>query len=146
MSRSGYSDDCDGPALAMWRGAVASAIRGKRGQAFLAELLAALDALPKKRLGAHALRTEDGDFCAIGAVGAARGMDLAAIDPEDREAVAAAFGIAPAMAAEIMFENDDDFHYWQRQSPQARWLHVRTWVVASMTPNVADERQATVPR
>ena len=34
MSRSGYTDECDGWELVRWRGAVNSAIRGKRGQAF----------------------------------------------------------------------------------------------------------------
>lgn len=48
MSRSGYSND--GENIAMWRGQVASAIRGKRGQAFLRELVEALDAMPEKRL------------------------------------------------------------------------------------------------
>jgi hypothetical protein len=46
MSRSGYSDDHSEWDLIRWRGAVASAIRGKRGQAFLRELLVALDAMP----------------------------------------------------------------------------------------------------
>lgn len=56
MSRSGYTEDCDDNwQLIRWRGAVASAIRGKRGQAFLRELLAALDAMPEKRLIADAL-------------------------------------------------------------------------------------------
>lgn len=32
MSRCGYSDDYDQWALIRWRGAVESAIRGKRGQ------------------------------------------------------------------------------------------------------------------
>lgn len=51
MSRSGYVDDmCDQWALIRYRGAVSSAIRGKRGQAFLREMLAALDAMPEKRL------------------------------------------------------------------------------------------------
>ena len=45
MSRSGYSDDDEDGRLAMWRGAVQSAIRGKRGQAALRELLTALDAM-----------------------------------------------------------------------------------------------------
>jgi hypothetical protein len=39
-----------------WRGAVASAIRGGRGQAFLREMLAAMDAMPVKRLVANELR------------------------------------------------------------------------------------------
>lgn len=56
MSRSGYVDDmCDEWAMIRYRGAVKSAIRGKRGQAFLREMLAALDAMPEKRLTAGAL-------------------------------------------------------------------------------------------
>lgn len=56
MSRHGYTDSCDDNfALIRWRGAAKSAIRGKRGQAFLRELLAALDAMPEKRLIAREL-------------------------------------------------------------------------------------------
>lgn len=50
MSRSGYHDDLDTLELGRWRGRVASAIRGKRGQKLLRDLLAALDAMPEKRL------------------------------------------------------------------------------------------------
>lgn len=51
MSRSGYTDDDDDPlATGRWRAQVRSAIRGKRGQAFLRELIAALDAMPEKAL------------------------------------------------------------------------------------------------
>lgn len=110
MSRSGYSEDCDGWALIRWRGAVNSAIKGARGQAFLRELAAALDAMPDKRLIADELETADGEFCTIGVLGAARGVDMSKIDPEDREAVAAAFNIAPALAAEIVFENDEGLY------------------------------------
>ena len=46
MSRSGYGDDIGQWDLIRWRGAVQSAMCGKRGQAFLKEMLAALDALP----------------------------------------------------------------------------------------------------
>lgn len=57
MSRSGYSEDWDGEnwTFIRWRGAVKSALRGKRGQAFLREALAALDAMPEKRLITHDL-------------------------------------------------------------------------------------------
>ena len=64
MSRSGYSDDCSGRELNLWRGAVESAIRGKRGQAFLREMLVALDAMPEKRLIAGELVTPTGEVCA----------------------------------------------------------------------------------
>ena len=57
MSRSGYSDDCDNAwSLIRWRGAVASAIRGKRGQEFLYEMLHALAALPERKLIAFDLK------------------------------------------------------------------------------------------
>ncbi len=51
MSRSGYCDDLDDPLeLGRWRAQVASATRGKRGQKLLRDMLAALDAMPEKRL------------------------------------------------------------------------------------------------
>lgn len=58
MSRAGYSDDFEGGELNVWRGAVKSAIRGKRGQAFLKELAAAMDAMPDKRQRLGALYDE----------------------------------------------------------------------------------------
>lgn len=139
MSRAGYIDDygCDGPeeqwALIRYRGAVKSAFRGARGQAFLRELLAALDAMPEKRLIAKELE-QDGEVCALGCVGRARGMDQSKIDPEDYEAIANAFGIAAAMAREIEFENDDDFSYTaEREMPEQRWSRVRAWVAKQIT-------------
>ncbi len=83
MNRSGYCESCEGWELIRWRGAVASAIRGKRGQALLTELLTALDAMPDKRLIAHELETDDGEVCALGAVGKLRQMQLSSLDPED---------------------------------------------------------------
>lgn len=126
MSRSGYSDDCSGWDLICWRGAVTSAIRGRRGQAFLREMLAALDALPEKKLIADELEAE-GSFCAIGSVGAARGLDMAGLDPHDRGKVASVFGIPPSLAAEIMFENDADFAI-RDETPEGRFVRVRQWV------------------
>lgn len=161
MSRSGYSDDCDGWALIRWRGAVASGIRGKRGQAMLGELVKALDALPDKRLAADSLVNADGEFCTLGALGRARGMDLAPIDPDDRHAVAEAFGLPDALAAEVMYLNDEGvideqrainfevcgpMRRWERHTqlrwvtnPNAgriRWEQMRAWAVANLkTPN-----------
>lgn len=109
MSRSGYYED-DGDdvlVLGRWRGQVASAIRGKRGQAALRELAKAMDAMPKKALAAESLVTEDGEFCTLGVLGQARGIDMKPIDPEDWHAVAKAFNIAPAMVREIVYENDE---------------------------------------
>lgn len=125
MSRSGYSDDCGGWDLICWRGAVKSALKGKRGQAFLVELRDAMDAMPDKRLIADSLQAE-GEFCTIGVIGAKRGIDMAVLDPDDREAVGEAFGISPAMASEIVFMNDEGS--WQAETPEQRWQRMRTWV------------------
>lgn len=163
MSRSGYSDDCDGAELNPWRGAVASAIRGKRGQAMLRELLSALDALPEKRLAPDSLVTDDGEYCALGALGRARGISMVPSDPEDVDPkeVARAFGIAPALAAEVMFLNDEhvqaeklvkmeicgpvrpyypeygEHKKWVRMPvpdvAEKRWAYMRAWVQSQIT-------------
>lgn len=106
MSRSGYMDDCEQWDLIRWRGQVASAIRGKRGQAFLLEMWKAMQALPEPKLIAHDLEAE-GAVCAIGSVGKARGVDMSKLDPDDYEAVAAAFGIPHQLAQEIVYMNDE---------------------------------------
>jgi len=124
MSRSGYSESCEGWDLIRWRGAVASAIRGERGQKFLREMLDALDALPDKSLTENALE-HDGEVCAMGAVGLKRGVDMSKVDPEDRHGVAELFGISPALVAEIAYENDESW----RETPQERWQRMRRWVV-----------------
>ena len=132
MSRSGYTEDTeDNWTLICWRGAVASAIRGKRGQALLREALAALDALPEPKLIAHELE-RDGNVCLLGAVGKARGMDMSGIDPEDRETVAAKFGIAEALAAEIVYMNDEFFYWQDSETPEARFARMRKWLVGNI--------------
>lgn len=129
MSRSGYSEDCYGPELNLWRGAVESAIRGKRGQQFLKELLAALDAMPNKRLVADVFE-ESGEVCTIASLGKAKNIDMSHWVPDDwdtNELVARAFNIAPALVKEIEFENDWDF-YQKVETPEERWMRMREWV------------------
>lgn len=107
MSRSGYNDDSEDTwSFIRWRGAVNSAINGARGQAFLRELLTALDAMPEKELVSEELQA-DGSFCALGVVGKARGIDLEKIDTEDFAELSKTFGIAESLAREIMYENDE---------------------------------------
>lgn len=126
MSRSGYVEDCDMDALdyGRWRGAVQSALTGKRGQSFLIELRDALDAMPVKELITDDLEL-NGQFCTLGVVGNARGMGMDGIDINDPQQVAAKFGIAWSMAAEIVFMNDE---YWDDSSPADRWKRMREWV------------------
>lgn len=135
MSRSGYSDDYDEWRFIMWRGAVASAIRGKRGQAFLYEALAALDALPAKRLIAENLiegdetLIENANVCLLGAVGLHRRIDMRGIDPEDYETVAGTFGLTDALAREVMWINDEGVHI---ETSEQRFTRVRKWVVSQI--------------
>lgn len=154
MSRSGYHDDGDNWSLIRWRGAVNSAIRGARGQAFLREVLAALDAMPVKELAADSLVSATGQYCTLGSVGAARGLDMSGIDAHDPEQVAQAFGIAEALAREVVFLNDEAGIYDDREMREVevvgplrhfdrrietvwfddvaaarRWRRMRAWVV-----------------
>ncbi len=131
MSRSGYSDDHDQWEMIRWSGAVQKALAGKRGQAFLKEMLEALDGLPEKVLVESALE-ENGAVCAIGAVGMARGVDMAPLDPECSWAIAKAFGIANAMVCEIEFQNDEAVGYWSTETPEQRFVRMRAWVVGKI--------------
>jgi hypothetical protein len=128
VSRAGYSDNINQWALIRWRGQVASAIKGKRGQAFLRELIDALDAMPDKSLIAHDLENE-GNVCAIGSVGVRRGVDMTALDPEDPDTIAGTFGIAQQMVREIEYMNDEAL--WS-PTPEERWEYMRRWAEANI--------------
>lgn len=129
MSRHGYSDDCDDDlALGRWRGQVASAIRGKRGQNLLKDLVEALDAMPEKKLIREELKTAEGQNCALGVLGAKRGIDLTLVDPKDYETVAEIFDIAEQLALEIVYENDEV----SLNKPEERWKHMREWAASKI--------------
>lgn len=115
MSRHGlHEDDGDNPLEhGRWRGAVMSAIRGKRGQAFLRELADALDAMPVKELVAGELQDDDGCHCALGVIGQRRGLDMAGMDVDDYDALADALKVNAKIAQEIMWENDETFCDWE---------------------------------
>lgn len=166
MSRSGYTDDLDPLAHGRWRQAARRALDGKRGQALLRELLIALDAMQDKRLYAGGFATSDGGYCALGVLGARRGTkmdDLGDEDDCDAAEVGKRFGIAHAMAAEIMFENDgciDDhvlvyveivgpvrpqYPDWgshrkrvrvhNNSAAEQRYRHMREWVASKIKPD-----------
>lgn len=176
MSRSGYTDDMDDPlAHGRWRQAVKRSLEGKRGQALLRELVGALDEMTDKRLYPGSFATEVGEFCTLGVLGAKRGtkMDDLGDDDDgcDTSVVGHRFGIAPAMAAEIMYMNDEYIvntwkwvdveicgpmrpYYpdWGKHTrsvnvpndnhPQERWRRMRAWVVE----NLAAHQPAKEPR
>ena len=130
MSRSGYVDDYDGDdyylALGRWRAQVTSATRGKRGQRFFLDLVAALDAMTEKHLIKNDLETTEGAVCGLGALGKYLGVELSKLDSEDHDALGAAFNIARQLAAETMYMNDERFC---TESPEARWAAMRQWAV-----------------
>ena len=174
MSRSGYSDDNDDDPLAhwRWRQAVKCAIEGKRGQGLLRELMEALDAMLDKRLFPGSFATAEGEVCTLGVLGIKRGTqmgDLGNDDDCDPVEVGRRFGIAKAMAAEIMYLNDEyvdewgwvDVEFcgpvrpfwpdWGRHTksvrrhndshPAERWQRMRAWVAGSLkTPNAPAHR------
>ena len=137
MSRSGYSDDLDQGALNIYRANVYRSVHGKRGQAFLREMLAALDSMPVKELVADHIVRDDKNVCAIGSVALARQMDVAGLDVYDQGEVAKRFGIARCLAAEIAFENDDDFGRTSgNETPAQRWTRMRRWVADQIDVNL----------
>lgn len=149
MSRANYSEDIDNWDLIRWRGQVSSAIRGRRGQEFLRELLAALDAMPNKKLVRMEFEQE-GCYCTLGVVAATRGVDLGVFDPDDSEVgeqIGGALGIAHQLAREIMYENDE-FTSWSDvtgrlpDDPAKRWQYMRAWVVERI--NVTPEECGAV--
>ena len=112
-------------------------IRSKRSQVLLRDLLVALDAMPDKRLIADQFVSDDGECCALGALGLARGMLPDTLNELDYEPAAAAkaFGIATALAAEIEYENDEGGPWMlnlNKESPEQRWHRMRGWVARSI--------------
>ena len=128
MSRSGYSDDYDDLdgmlAFGRWRAIIASASRGKRGQAFLRSLLDALDAMPVKELARDDMVDDSGCMCALAVLDKHRGGDPARLDPYDHESLGREFNIAHQLSQEVMFINDESYP-WNDKAK--RWQEVRDW-------------------
>ncbi len=120
-------DDCD--YVGLWRGAVDRATFGARGQRFLRKLRDALDAMPMRRLITNELVDAQGDVCALGAVDPA-----ADVDSSEPEEVAAHFGIARALACEIVYMNDE-FPMRASETPEERWKRMRAWVEKHIGPD-----------
>lgn len=156
MSRHGYSDELDQWDLIKWRGQVASAIRGKRGQKLLIDLVKALDSMPEKALIANKLVTASGKVCALGAVGQLRGTEMPMLDRNgdeydgddfDSHEMADLFDVAYQLAAEVMWQNDDGGSdhkvingkwTYAPETPQERWARVRAWAIKHIQPIVVE--------
>ena len=146
MSRL-YQNDCD---FDPWMegqqaGALRSAIRGNRGQRFLRDLVAGLDALPEPKLSAGALEDEEtGCCCAFGAVRRYRGADAVPLyfDPREEDLdpphFAEPFDVAKALAWEVVEANEN----WSTSNCEAtmrqRWAHVRAWATRHLPAHVKE--------
>jgi len=129
MSRSGYSEDCDDVLMfGRWNAQVNSAIRGKRGQKFLLDLVNALDALPEPKLISDDLE-QDGAYCALGALGKYRGIDLDNLDTYEYEKLGSNFDIAEQLARETMYINDE----CGSKNDGQRWQTVRNWALSKLS-------------
>lgn len=129
MSRSGYDEygDEDHWGMIRWRGAVASAERGKKGQTFFTELAAALDAMPEKMLIKESLADGNGCYCAIGALASTKSISLEGIDSdEDQDVIASRLGINEKLVMETIWQNDDAGS--MRETAEGRWTRMREWV------------------
>lgn len=141
MSRSGYTDD--GEDIALWRGNIDRATSGKRGQRFFRELVAALDAMPLKRLIVGELEEEDGEVCTLGAMRKVKGVPLEPLRESDWDALGEAFDVAPMLTQEVMYYNDDDFGLHPNETPQERWKRMRQWAAGQI--RVAPEELEPMP-
>jgi len=151
MSRHGYIDYDDGDiSPGLWAGILASATRGKRGQKFFVELLAALDAMPVKELHAHVFDDpNEGKVCALGALARVKGVDTTKFDPDDDYAasvLARKFDVADCLTREAIYANDEGFRqrfirldhhrdhgvHWAYvlERPDERWQRMRDWVAS----------------
>lgn len=151
MSRHGFVEDWDGDdnsslMMGRWNAQVRSATRGKRGQRFFRDLVAALDAMPEKRLAPNSLETKDGSVCALGCLARQRGVDVKALelgdpyteDPDegsewedsDWEKLSEVFDIAPQLAREVMYNNDEAY----AKTAEERWAKVRAWAARQIRP------------
>jgi hypothetical protein len=120
-------------------GALRSAIRGRRGQQLLRDLVAGLDALPEPELAAGSLEDpESGCVCALGAVRLQRGPHAVPLshdltDPDvDWRDLAEPFNISEALAHAVIAANEFRDKRNDEQSRRRRWQSVRNWAVSKL--------------
>lgn len=139
MTRSGYTDYCEWgeDRMALFERSLLNAIEGRRGQALLAELADALDAMPDKILISHALQDTDGAVCTLGCIAKRRGIEVPITpvdedfgDEEDEEwwleFLADRLKAPKILVRELVYENDE----CRGVTPAERWQHMRKWVAA----------------
>lgn len=120
-----------------WERNLRATLKGKKGQAALRELEAALLAMPDKRLvrGTFYEVDEYGneECCVLGALASYRGEEVAAWlnDADDASAEDTAhwaskkLGMTFTMAYQLVWMNDEDY---MLKTPEERWERMLRWV------------------
>ena len=142
MSRLYFDDDWDYNLEGLQQGWLRSAIRGKRGQQFLRELVTALDALPAPELSCGALEdAQTGCCCAFGAVRRLRGAENVKLwfHPEEEDLspdnLAEPFGVSNTLAWAVVQANEEMAESNTKQARRRRWADVRAWAVSHLQPD-----------
>jgi hypothetical protein len=148
MTRLHYYDDdywSDPPQEGLAAGALCSAIRGKRGQRFIRDLVQALDALPLPELAAGALEDEEtGCCCAFGAVRRFRGAHAVPLwfHPMEEDMtpgnLAEPFNVSKTLAWAVVQANEDGMTGNNQSTRRFRWKRVRDWAVRQLIPTTTE--------
>lgn len=152
--RFSYTDEEDVPGqFALWQANCQRSINGKKGQAALRELEAALLALPDKRLIAEKMIDADGEVCAIGALAKYKGRDLLAephIGPDDEfegdgemEEIGMELGMPRLVAWKVVCKNDVEIDGYYKNLPGPyRWFQEqqRLRAYVPVTPEIRYEK------
>jgi hypothetical protein len=141
MTRLYYDDDLDPSREGLVAGALRSAVRGKRGQRFIRDLVQALDALPSPELAAGALEDEDTECCcAFGAVRRFRGSDAVPLwfDPMEEDLtpdhLAEPFNVSETLAWAVVQVNEDGMTGNDVSTRRHRWNVVKDWAIRQLIP------------
>lgn len=108
--------------LPAFKASISRAVNSTGGQAMLKNLLSALDAMPYPRLIGGVFEF-DCDYCAIGALGKAAGLNVAKFSTEKLPELAATFGCPLVLIDVIMKTNDEG----RRELPAQKWSRMRDW-------------------
>ena len=152
-SRFASVDDENGIGPGLWAYHLRRATASKRGQAFLRELLAALDAVPGHRLIGGSIKAEGSNVCALGAYAAWREMRERGITWRGAvrelpygggeqgwattcELIRDRYGVAWTLAYEIAEFNDENAAS-ATLDPADRWRDVRAYVAGLIVGEVA---------
>lgn len=140
--RVGYREDEDyGGEFDLWQANCRRSRQGKKGQAALRELEAALMALPVKRIQKDVFVEPSGETCAIGALmlhrKVAAGMpreqavaECAALRPLDTEEHGVSLGLPRLVAWSVAVENDEE---WRFRTPEERYSYMLEWIRKEIT-------------